>query len=64
MKGAAARDIIWRSRSSETPKYLAQLISDPNTTEKERAKYFRAFDFISEVEKEKALIGLLELASP
>lgn len=60
----AGRDIVWRSRSSETPKYLAQLIVDPNTKEKERAKYFRAFDFVSGAEKEKALVGLLELTTP
>jgi putative membrane-bound dehydrogenase-like protein len=58
------RDIVWRSRSQETPKYLAQLIADPNTSEQDRAKYFRAFDFVKGTEKETVLVGLLELASP
>lgn len=54
------RDIVWRSRSSETPKYLAQLIADPTTTKENRAKYFRAFDFVTGAGKEQALISLLE----
>lgn len=58
----SGRNIIWRSRSQQSPKYLAQLISDPNTSEKDRAKYFRAFDFLNGAEKKDALIGLLELA--
>ncbi len=40
------RDIIWRSRAPSAAGYLAKIISDPNTPDTERPRYFRAFDFI------------------
>jgi hypothetical protein len=54
----AGRDIVWRSRSAKAPALLAQLILDPKTTEKERARYFRAMDFIKGPERDSALIEL------
>ncbi len=59
----AGRDVIWRSRSPKAASYLAKIISDPATPENERARYFRAFDFIKGAEKEKALIDLLAMAN-
>ncbi len=55
----AGRDIVWRTRSKKTPALLAEIISDKNTSEKERARYFRALDFISGPEKDNALITIL-----
>jgi len=55
----AGRDIIWRSRAPEAAPCLAKLIMDPATSDRERARYFRAFDFIEGEEKETALLGLL-----
>jgi putative membrane-bound dehydrogenase-like protein len=55
------RDIIWRSRAKQTPALLAKILKDPATTEEEQPRYFRAFDFLSGPEKEKALEELLEL---
>lgn len=55
---ASGRDIIWRSRASSTPKYLARIISDESTSVKELPRYFRAFDFLSGQEKSDALLQL------
>lgn len=55
----AGRDIIWRSRSRQTPALLVKLVKDPATPEAERARYYRAFDFQSGPEKEAALVELL-----
>ena len=59
----AGRDIVWRSRSTKAPAYLAKIIADPATPDGERNRYFRALDFIKGVEKENALINLLEIVS-
>ena len=60
----AGRDIIWRSRSSEAPAYLTKIILDPNTSETERDRCFRAFDFLKGNEKETALLSMLNVAAP
>ena len=54
---AAGRDILWRSRSPKALPYLVKIISDPATTE--RARYYRALDFIKGSEKDTALLDLL-----
>ncbi len=55
----AGRDIIWRSRSNKAPDLLAKIIKDPNTSDTERPRYFRAFDFLKGPEKDAALAALL-----
>ncbi|HTA29402.1 MAG TPA: PVC-type heme-binding CxxCH protein, partial [Candidatus Cybelea sp.] len=58
------RDIIWRSRAPLAAGYLAKIISDPATSEGDRPRFFRAFDFIKEgPEKIAALDGLLIASS-
>ncbi|MBW3600083.1 MAG: NPCBM/NEW2 domain-containing protein, partial [Planctomycetes bacterium] len=54
----AGRDIIWRSRSSETPALLAKIIADPQTPRDELPRYFRAFDFLTGPESQAALSEL------
>jgi putative membrane-bound dehydrogenase-like protein len=56
---SGGRDIIWRSRAPKSAGYLAKIISDPNTPDNERPRYFRAFDFIKGPEKIAALDELL-----
>ena len=41
----ADRDLIWRSRSADTPSLLAGLIRDPAVPADEIPRYLRAFDF-------------------
>lgn len=53
------RDIIWRSRSKDTPALLAKIIKDPATTESDKPRYMRAFDFHSGAEKDAALQSIL-----
>ncbi len=56
----SGRDIIWRSRAPDAASFLAKIIGDKNTSEEERPRYFRAFDFIPKSkEKETALVELL-----
>jgi putative membrane-bound dehydrogenase-like protein len=53
------RDIVWRSRSKLALPLLAKLILDPATTESDRVRYFRAFDFQTDPSKQAVLVGLL-----
>lgn len=55
----AGRDVIWRSRSSKAPALLAKILSDESVPETEKARYFRALDFIEGPEKDAALVELL-----
>jgi putative membrane-bound dehydrogenase-like protein len=55
----AGRDIIWRSRAASSAPLLAAIIKEGSTPDKERARYFRAFDFINAPEKKAALLTLL-----
>ncbi|MBI1249617.1 DUF1080 domain-containing protein [bacterium] len=41
----AEKDVVWRSRSTETPKLLASMIEDTSNPAEGLARYFRAFDF-------------------
>jgi putative membrane-bound dehydrogenase-like protein len=54
----AGRDIVWRSRGRMTPELLVKLIQDPETSETDAARFFRAFDFLNKTEAEPALIQL------
>jgi putative membrane-bound dehydrogenase-like protein len=59
----AGRDIVWRSRASEALPMLAGFINDSNTSDKERLRYFRAFDFHNGGQnsvKEEILLALLD----
>ncbi len=58
-KSKAGRDIVWRSRADKTPRYLAKLIKDSETTKAEEERYFRAMDFQTGPEKQKALQTLI-----
>jgi hypothetical protein len=57
----AGRDIIWRSRAQATPALLAKIIQSDATSEEEKPRYIRAFDFQSGPEKDAALKSLLGL---
>ncbi len=45
----ANREIVWRSRGSQTPELLTKLILDPKTPSEELPRYFRALDFLPDV---------------
>jgi putative membrane-bound dehydrogenase-like protein len=57
---AAERDIVWRSRSKQSLPLIVKIISDKNTPESERARFFRALDFIQGPEKDAALLQLIQ----
>ena len=58
------RDIVWRSRASAAIPLLNKLITDEQTTPKDRLRYFRAFDFHEHPSKNKALLSLMEVDHP
>ncbi len=55
----AGRDIVWRSRASQSPALLVKILGDKSLPESEKPRYFRALDFIDGEEKEAALVELL-----
>lgn len=59
----AARNIVWRSRSSEAIPMLTSLILEPSTTEEQRLRYFRAFDFHTDDDAKSAQLSTLLTAS-
>jgi len=58
----AGRDIVWRSRSRQTPALLAELILDPKTSAQDRLRFFRALDFHDGAEKDAALLKMISIA--
>ena len=60
----AGRDIIWRTRSTKAPALLAKIITDKDTPEAGRGRYFRALDFIKGPEKDAAALELLNVSIP
>jgi len=55
----AGRDLIWRSRASQTPALLGKLIINRQAEKEEWPRYFRALDYFEGTEKEKALMQVL-----
>jgi putative membrane-bound dehydrogenase-like protein len=55
----AGRDIIWRSRSDKALPLMAKIITDSATSDTERLRYFRAFDFHTGPAREATLTQLL-----
>lgn len=53
------RDIVWRSRATDSPKWLATLITREDTPSDELPRYFRSFDFQKDSDiKTEALVKL------
>lgn len=56
----AGKDIVWRARATAALPLLAQIISNPAASPNQQLKFFRAFDFYKNGEKQKILLSLLE----
>jgi putative membrane-bound dehydrogenase-like protein len=54
----AGRDILWRSRGSNTSEQIAAVIRNPSTPTEETPRFFRALDFQPEVFKQQVLPSL------
>jgi putative membrane-bound dehydrogenase-like protein len=54
----ATLDIIWRSRSSQTPQLLANAITTGNAANSDLPRIMRSFDFQKSDDKESVLFGL------
>lgn len=55
------REIVWRSRSRQTPALLEELITTAGMNTAERQRFFRSLDFIGGAEKDSALVDLAGL---
>ncbi len=66
VKDKAARDIIWRVRSKAALPYMKEAIlaASPETDSTEILRFFRAFDFHKEAEKQAVLSSLLKTEHP
>ena len=56
----AGKNIVWRARTAAALPLLAQIIGDPAANPNQQLKFFRAFDFYKDDEKQKVLLSLLE----
>lgn len=59
----AGNDIVWRARASEALPMLSELITSSKTSNEERLRYFRSFDFhpaASNPAKEDILLAMLD----
>jgi putative membrane-bound dehydrogenase-like protein len=59
----AGRDLIWRSRSSQTADLVARILSSNDCKAQDRDHYFRSLDFVPAPQRESALISLVETQS-
>lgn len=55
---APHRDIVWRSRATQTPEFLAGIIANQSVPMEQLPRYFRAFDFQSGSTKDAVLARL------
>ncbi|MEX2402181.1 MAG: PVC-type heme-binding CxxCH protein [Rhodothermales bacterium] len=58
------RDVVWRARATAAMPLLAVLILDDATTDAERLRYFRAFDFHDDPSRDRVLLDLLRETPP
>jgi putative membrane-bound dehydrogenase-like protein len=58
LEADASKDIVWRSRSSQTTGLLADLIK--KSEGKNKLRYYRAFDFQNDANKNSVLLTLLK----
>ena len=63
-KNPAGREIVWRSRSSDTPSLLCDLIAEPTTTTSEALGLVRALDFQDQPRMLEALRPLVKTFVP
>jgi putative membrane-bound dehydrogenase-like protein len=59
---AAGREIVWRSRATNTAQLLSAIVTKPVLTEAERHHYFRSLDFLDGSQRRNALVGFLKRA--
>jgi len=64
LKTQAGRDLVWRSRATQSPKLLVAIILSPETPESELLRDFRGLDFQSGPEKQPALEQLAFFQAP
>ena len=59
---AAGRELVWRSRSRNTPALLTKILTRPQLSAAERVHFFRSLDFTPAREKDEVLLQLAGLA--
>ena len=61
---AAAREVVWRSRSRATPDLLVKFLLRSDLSSQEKERCFRALDFCPGAETQAALIKLVSQTDP
>lgn len=56
----AGKELVWRARAEAALPLLAKIIRDPAANPQQQLKFFRAFDFHEDNNKQKILLSLLE----
>lgn len=57
----AGRDILWRSKAEASIPYLISIIENPKTSQQERERCFRVFDYFTGSQKDEALLQLINV---
>ena len=58
LSSPAGRNIIWRSRATQTPELIAKIISDDLTSREELPKFYRALDLLDPAQTKPVLLAL------
>ncbi|WDI44247.1 PVC-type heme-binding CxxCH protein [Bremerella sp. P1] len=58
----AEKDVVWRSRATQTPKLLASIIEDKTNSADKLARYFRALDFQPNADGVNSAVAALAFA--
>lgn len=59
----AGRDIVWRSRGTNTPALLVKILGNPAISAEERPRYLRAMDFVPRCPEKDAALAELALGA-
>ena len=60
----AGRDIVWRSKTEASIPYLISMIKNPDSTQQERERCFRLFDYFDGDQKDESLLTLIDVQHP
>ncbi len=60
----AGRDIVWRSKAEASIPYLISIIKNPSSSQQDRERCFRVFDYFDGDQKDEALLSLIDVQHP
>lgn len=60
----SGRDIVWRSKAEASIPHLVSIIKNPSSSQQERERCFRVFDYFRGDQKDEALLTLIDVQHP